>query len=167
VRFPKAKWVKPVVMVEAEFRGKTAKDCCGTRHSSAFARTCRRRLGEPEQISTSYVERLNLTVGMGVRRFTRLTNGFSKRLENHLAADALYIAHYNLCRHHEAIRTTPTVALGIAQRAWTIGDLLGAALPTQPITPTFTAPDRRKLFRVIEGGGKGRNLTLGGTFTDH
>jgi IS1 family transposase len=109
-------------------------------------------MGEPEQISTSYVERQNLTVRMGVRRFTRLTNGFSKRLENHLAAVALYVAHYNLCRHHESLKTTPAVALGIAQRAWTISDLVDATLATQPIAPVPTAPDRRKLFRVIEGG---------------
>jgi IS1 family transposase len=68
-------------------------------------------MGEPECISTSYVERSNLTLRMSSRRFTRLTNGFSKRLENHLGAVALYVAHYNLCRPHEALKTAPAVAL--------------------------------------------------------
>jgi hypothetical protein len=62
------------------------------------------------------------------------------------------VAHYNLCRVHEALRTSPAVPLGIADRVWTIGDLLDAALATQPIDPVVIAPDRRKRFRVIEGG---------------
>jgi IS1 family transposase len=108
--------------------------------------------GVPAEISTSYVERSNLSVRMGCRRFTRLTNGFSKKLENHCAAVSLYVAHYNLCRVHESLRSTPAMALGIADRVWTIGDLLDAALATQPIAPITTAPDRRKRFKVIEGG---------------
>lgn len=108
--------------------------------------------GVPAEISTSYVERSHLTLRMSCRRFGRLTNGFSKRLEPHLAAVALHVAYYNLCRVHESLRTTPAVALGIAERVWTLGDLLDAALATQPITPETTAPDRRKRFRVIEGG---------------
>jgi len=71
----------------------------------------------------------------------------------HRHAVALYIAHYNLCRIHEALRATPAMGLGIAVRVWTIGDLLDAALATQPIDPIVTAPDRRKRFPVIEGGG--------------
>jgi len=108
--------------------------------------------GVPAEISTSYVERSNLSIRMGCRRLTRLTNGFSKKLENHCAAVSLYVAHYNLCRIHESLRSTPAMAIGIADQVWTIGDLLDAALATQPITPTTTAPDRRKLFRVIDGG---------------
>jgi len=81
-----------------------------------------------------------------------LSNGFSKRLECHLAAVALHVAFYNLCRVHESLRSTPAMALGIADCVWTIGDLLDAALATQPITPTTTAPDRRRRFRVIDGG---------------
>jgi hypothetical protein len=91
---------------------------------------------------------------MGQRRFTRLTNGFSKKLDNHIAAVALYVCHYNLCRAHEALRTTPAKALGVVDRAWSIGELIDAALATQPITPIPTAPERRKLFTVIEGGRK-------------
>ncbi len=88
---------------------------------------------------------------MACRRFTRLTNGFSKKLEQHAMAVSLYVAHYNLCRVHESIRTTPAVALGVADRAWTVGDLLDAALATQPITPTETPTQRRRKFRVIQG----------------
>lgn len=108
--------------------------------------------GVPVEISTSLVERSHLTLRMSCRRFGRLTNGFSKRLEPHLAAVALHVAYYNLCRVHETIRTTPGVALGIADRVWTLGDLLDAALPTQPEKPETTAPERRKRFRVIDGG---------------
>ena len=102
--------------------------------------------GEPDQyISTSYVERQNLSLRMGSRRFTRLTNGFSKKLDNHVAAVALYVAHYNLCRIHEALKTTPAKALGVVDRT-SIGELIDAALATQPITPVTTAPERRRKF---------------------
>jgi hypothetical protein len=89
---------------------------------------------------------------MSSRRFTRLTNGFSKKLDNHLSAVALYIAHYNLCRVHESLRTTPGVQLGITDRVWSLGDLIDAALAVATSDPTETAPDRRRKFRVIEGG---------------
>lgn len=108
--------------------------------------------GVPEQISTSYVERQNLSIRMGSRRFTRLTNGFSKRIENHVAAVSLYVAHYNWCRVHETLDTTPAVALGLTDRPWSVGDLLDAALTVAPPAPTYTAPDRRRMFRVIQGG---------------
>src|SRR6202171_5362085 len=109
--------------------------------------------GDPDQyISTSYVERQNLSLRMGSRRFTRLTNGFSKKLDNHVAAVALYVAHYNLVRTHEALRTTPAKALGVADKAWSIGQLVDAALAVAPALPTETPPDRRRKFVVIEGG---------------
>jgi hypothetical protein len=80
--------------------------------------------GDPDQyISTSYVERQNLSLRMGSRRFTRLTNGFSKKLDNHVAAVALYVAHYNLCRVHETLKTTPAKALGVVDRAWALVSL--------------------------------------------
>jgi hypothetical protein len=88
---------------------------------------------------------------MSSKRFSRLSNGFSKQLENHCAAVSLYVMHYNFCRVHEAHRSTPAMALGIAERVWTIGDLLDAALATQPIAPKVTPADRRRRFRVIQG----------------
>jgi IS1 family transposase len=114
--------------------------------------------GVPAEISTSYVERSNLSIRMASRRFTRLTNGFSKKLENHLAAIDLYVAHYNLCRPHESLtpnareQNTPAMALRVTDHVWSIGELIDAALATQPIDPVVTAPDRRRRFRVIEGG---------------
>jgi hypothetical protein len=69
---------------------------------------------------------------MGQRRFTRLTNGFSKKLDNHVAAVALYVAHYNFCRVHEALRTTPAKAIGVADRTWSITHLK-TILPITPI----------------------------------
>ncbi len=87
-------------------------------------------IGAPveELVSTSYVERQNLTIRMGLRRFTRLTNGHSKKLENHGAAVALFFAHYNFVRFHSAIRSTPAMAAGVASTMWTMDDLLDAAL---------------------------------------
>ena len=114
--------------------------------------------GVPAEISTSYVERSNLTLRMESRRFTRLTNGFSKKLECHAAAVSLYVAHYNFCRVHEALtpdmrhQTTPAMALGITDHVWSVGKLIDAALAIAPPAPTETAPDRRRRFRVIEGG---------------
>jgi IS1 family transposase len=108
--------------------------------------------GVPAEISTSYVERNNLSIRMGCRRFTRLTNAFSKRLDNHLAAIALHVAYYNLCRVHESLRTTPAVQLGITDRVWSLGDLIDAALAVATPDPTETTPERRRKFRVIKGG---------------
>lgn len=108
--------------------------------------------GVPSHISTSYVERSHLTMRMQCRRFGRLTNAFSKTLPNHAAAVSLHIAFYNLCRIHEAVRSTPAMALGLTDRVWTVGDLLDAALATQPISPVISGPEQRKRFRVIEGG---------------
>jgi hypothetical protein len=74
---------------------------------------------------------------MSMRRFTRLTNGFSKKLDNHVAAVALYVAHYNLCRTHEALRTTPAKALGVADRAWTVAQLVDSVEPYCPDAGDF------------------------------
>ena len=88
--------------------------------------------GRPQHISTSLVERGNLTLRMSQRRFTRLTNGFSKTLRNHKAAVSLYVSHYNFCRVHETTRITPAMALGVADHIWTIGELVEAA--SNPLT---------------------------------
>jgi len=65
---------------------------------------------------------------------------------------SLYVAYYNLTRVHESLKCTPAMALGIADRVWTIADLIEAALATQPITPVPSAPDRRRMLKVIQGG---------------
>jgi IS1 family transposase len=88
------------------------------------------RRGKPdsEHISTSYVERQNLTMRMSMRRFTRLTNAFSKKLENHMHALALYFMHYNFCRPHKTLSkpyaTTPAMAAGLTDHVWTVADLV-------------------------------------------
>jgi IS1 family transposase len=87
-----------------------------------------RLIGHQRRVCTSYVERGNLSVRMASRRFTRLTNGFSKKLANHVAAVSLYVAHFNLCRVHEALRITPAMAMGITDHIWTIGELVDEAL---------------------------------------
>ena len=68
---------------------------------------------DPAHISTSYVERQNLTMRMGMRRFTRLTNGFSKRIQNHIHMVSLYTLHYNFCRVHKTLRVTPAMEAGL------------------------------------------------------
>jgi IS1 family transposase len=84
--------------------------------------------GNPEKkhISTSYVERQNLTIRMSMRRFTRLTNGFSKKWENLKAAIDLHFAHYNLCRVHKTLRMTPAMAVGVMPNIWSIEELIDA-----------------------------------------
>ncbi len=79
---------------------------------------------DPERICTSIVERQNLSVRMGLRRFTRLTNGFSKKWENHWASVATWFAFYNFCRVHKSLRVTPAMAAGISDHVWTVGELL-------------------------------------------
>jgi hypothetical protein len=77
-----------------------------------------------ERISTSHVERFNLTLRMGIRRMTRLTNGFSKKLENHRAAVSLSLAYYNFCRIHQTLRVTPAMEAGITDHLWSIAELM-------------------------------------------
>jgi hypothetical protein len=86
--------------------------------------------GAPDKrhISTSYVERHNLTMRMSMRRFTRLTDAFSKKLENHMYAMALYFVHHNFVRHHKSLANpyhrTPAMAAGLTDHIWTSGELL-------------------------------------------
>lgn len=82
---------------------------------------------DPKHISTAYVERQNLTMRMSMRRFTRLTNGFSKKAENLNHALALHFMHYNFCRKHQTLKTTPAIKAGLTDRIWTLHDL--ARLP--------------------------------------
>jgi hypothetical protein len=80
---------------------------------------------DPKHISTSFVEHQNLTMRMGMRRFTRVTNGFSKKIENHEAAIALHFMHYNFCRIHKTLRVTPAMEAGLSSHAWGVGELVG------------------------------------------
>ena len=107
--------------------------CIGTRK--------RRVEGDPDpaKVSTSYVERQNLTMRMGMRRFTRLTNAFSKKLENHLLMLSLYFVHYNFVRIHKSLRMTPAMAAGVSDTLrdmeWIVSLIdARAAKPKRPAT---------------------------------
>lgn len=99
------------------------------RYSPAVCTGCKKAamIGNPDEqfVSTSYVERQNLTMRMNMRRFTRLTNAFSKKLENHEHAVALHFMHYNFVRVHQTLKTTPAVAAGVADHVWAIDELVG------------------------------------------
>lgn len=105
-----------------------------TRYGPATCIGCRTAVmsgrPDPKHLSTSFVERQNLSMRMGMRRFTRLTNGFSKKLENHGHAVALYFMHYNFCRVHKTLRVTPAMEAGIADHVWTIEELAGLTQKT-------------------------------------
>jgi len=79
---------------------------------------------DPAHISTSYVERQNLSMRMGMREFTRLTNAFSKKLENHVHALSIYFMHYNFVRIHQTLRVTPTMAAGVTDTLWSLEDMV-------------------------------------------
>jgi IS1 family transposase len=93
-------------------------ECCGTRRV--------RLEGNPDinHVSTSYVERQNLTMRMSMRRFTRLTNAFSKKLDNHIHALALYFVFYNFCRIHKSLRVSPAMAAEVSDRLWSLEDVV-------------------------------------------
>lgn len=102
---------------------------------SKFVSADKRRItGDPEikHVSTSYVERQNLTMRMHMRRFTRLTNSFSKKLENHMHAISLYFMFYNFCKIHKTLRVTPAMEAGIANRVWDIIDVVGLIPEEEP-----------------------------------
>ena len=98
------------------------------RYSPAVCTGCKKedKIGVPDSkhISTSYIERQNLTMRMQMRRFTRLTNAFSKKLENHVAALAIHYMHYNFVRIHQTLRVTPAMAAGVTDRLWATEDLV-------------------------------------------
>jgi IS1 family transposase len=100
-----------------------------TRYSPAKCVESQKRpiSGNPDMkhVSTSYIERQNLTMRMGMRRFTRLTNGFSKKIENHMYHIALHYMHYNFCRIHKSLRVTPAMAAGVTDHVWEIKDIVG------------------------------------------
>jgi len=79
----------------------------------------------PKHVSTSFVERQNLTMRMNIRRFTRLTNGFSKKIENHVCHLALHYMYYNFCRIHKSLRVTPAMEAGVTDHVWGLEELVG------------------------------------------
>jgi hypothetical protein len=99
-----------------------------SRYSPAICLGCEKAtvIGYPkdELVSTSYVERQNLTMRMHMRRFTRLTNAFSKKVENHSAAVALHFVFYNFCRVHQTLRVTPAMQAGLADHVWGLEEIV-------------------------------------------
>jgi IS1 family transposase len=112
--------------------GKSFNDSPEARYSPAQCMGARKAkiMGKPDyaHVSTSLVERQNLTMRMGNRRFTRLTNGFSKKVENHEHSVALHFMHYNFCRIHKSLRVTPAMEAGIADHVWGLEEVV-ALLP--------------------------------------
>lgn len=89
---------------------------------------------DPKHVSTSFAERQNLTLRMSSRRFTRLTNAFSKKLENHALSVALHYMHYNFCRIHKTLRITPAMAAGVADRVWSVADIVSIVEAAEPVS---------------------------------
>jgi IS1 family transposase len=106
------------------------------RYSPAKCIGCEKRpvIGNPnpDHISTSYIERQNLTMKMSMRRFTRLTNGFSKKIENHSASVALYMMYYNYGRKHTTLGTSPAVKAGLADHIWSVEEIIGLLEKREP-----------------------------------
>ena len=101
--------------------------------------------GKPDakHVSTSYVERQNLTMRMSIRRFTRLTNAFSKKLENHALSVALHYMHYNFCRIHKTLRVTPAMAAGVTDRLWSVSDIAALVEAAEP-KPAKRGPYKKR-----------------------
>jgi hypothetical protein len=101
------------------------------RYSPAECIGCERKaiMGypDPAHVSTSYIERANLTMRMGMWRCTRLTNGFSKKIENHAAAVAIHMMHYNFARTHKTLRVTPAMEARISDHIWSLEEIADLA----------------------------------------
>ncbi len=87
---------------------------------------------DPKHISTSFAERQNLNLRMHMRRFTRLTNAFSKKVENHAHNVALFATYYNFVRIHKTLRVTPAMAAGVTDKLWEIGDIVALVEAAEP-----------------------------------
>jgi IS1 family transposase len=115
------------------------------RYSPAVCTGCEKRAiqGNPDskRVSTSYVERSNLSMRMGLRRYTRLTNAHSKKLENHCAALAIYFMHYNFARQHMTLRVSPAMAAGVTPHLWSVEEIV-ALLPVE--APKTRGPYKRR-----------------------
>jgi hypothetical protein len=111
--------------------------------------------GNPDldKVSTSLVDRSNLSVRLSQRRFTRLTNAFSKKFRNHAAAVALFVCFYNLCRVHMTLRVTQAMALGITDHIWSLEELLAATLST---TAEPSNPPPAESSPAPRGGNRGQ-----------
>jgi IS1 family transposase len=123
-------------MLEKHYGGMPSGPSTAARYSPARLLGAKRSIvsgdPNPRHISTSYVERQNLTMRMSMRRFTRLTNGFSKKIEMHAHSVALHFAYYNWCKIHQSLRVTPAMEAGLSDHVWTLEQLVG--LLDTPVT---------------------------------
>lgn len=99
---------------------------------------------DPKHISTSYVERQNLTMRMSMRRFTRLTNGFSKKIDNHIHMLSLYFVHYNFCRIHKTLKVTPAMEAGLTDKLHNI-DWIAELMDARAPAPKKRGPYKKKI----------------------
>ena len=118
-------WTSTYAMLQKMYGAEPGSE---TRYSPAVCIGCKQEnitgSPDPKHISTSYVERQNLTMRMSMRRFTRLTNAFSKKVENHAAAIALYFMYYNFGRVHQTLRVTPAMEAGVSTHVWSIEEIV-------------------------------------------
>ena len=132
----------------------TAPEAARGRDSPAVCTGARRERVEddpdPKHVSTSYVERNNLTMRMHMRRFTRLTNAFSKKVENHAYAVGLRMMYYNFVRIHSKLRMSPAMAAGVSDRLWEIGDIVMLVEDAEP-EPKKRGPYRTRNIEAREG----------------
>jgi hypothetical protein len=117
-------------------------ECCGAIKGTVCGNP------DEEHISTSHVERQNLSMRMGMRRFTRLTNGFSKKLEQHENALALYFMNYNFVRIHQTLRVSPAMAAGVTDKLWSLDDVV--VLIEADEQPKKRGPYRKKVNYLIQ-----------------
>jgi hypothetical protein len=113
-------------------------DCVGARKDKVTGNP------DPRHISTSYSERHNLTIRMGMRRFTRLTNAFSKKVENHAHSVALFMTYYNFVRIHSTLRVTPAMAAGVSHRLWEVSDIVALLEASEP-KPGKRGPYKKRI----------------------
>jgi IS1 family transposase len=113
-------------------------ECCATKKQRITGSP------DPSHVSTSFVERQNLTMRMHMRRFTRLTNAFSKKVENHAYAVALHMMYYNFVRIHKSLRVTPAMAAGVSDRLWEIGDIVALIEKAETRIPTKRGPYKKR-----------------------
>ena len=129
---------------EARFKGSGPErryspgECCGIKKRTVTGSP------QPSHVSTSFVERQNLTMRMHMRRFTRLTNAFSKKVENHAYAVALHMMYYNFVRIHQSLRVTPAMAAGVSDRLWEIGDIVELIEKSEARAPTKRGPYKKR-----------------------
>ncbi|MGR3572282.1 IS1 family transposase [Brevirhabdus sp.] len=112
-------------------------ECTGAKKEAIFGKP------DMDQVGTSHIERQNLTMRMGMRRFTRLTNAFSKKAENHAYAVALHFMHYNYCRIHKTLRVTPAMAANLVASPWTVDDIVALVEKAE----TEAAPKKRGPYK--------------------